>query len=298
MKMVPEFLLDYNSSCMASVFACIFLTCSYVASLYVWRSPKNRDHPSTIKKRFFSVFCMMLLAPFITRNFLSEESSSKGTFFEHMGLRMSGLITATFAPLFLTSVLFLGPLCMQYFSGLLKLYAEPMYWLHNWQDLVWIRNHIMAPLSEEWVFRACMMPLLMECLQPFMAIFTGPLLFGIAHFHHMLEQMKSGYDVRSALFVSSFQFSYTSIFGAYSSYLFLRTGHFVAPLLAHIFCNHMGFPNFSGVLCFPPIERAIIIFSFVLGLVLWCVLLVPITNPDLYDNKIYRDVNFQINLFT
>lgn len=37
----------------------------------------------------------------------------------------------------------------------------------------------MAPLSEEWVFRACMMPLLLQCLEPMTAVFVGPVLFGV-----------------------------------------------------------------------------------------------------------------------
>ncbi|XP_053613495.1 CAAX prenyl protease 2 isoform X1 [Plodia interpunctella] len=231
---------------------------------------------------------MMLFAPFITRLFLTEENLNKGTFFEQMGLRLSGLIMATIFPLFLTVVLFMGPLSMQYLSGLLKLYAEPVYWISNWQDLVWVRNHIMAPLSEEWVFRACMMPLLLQCLDPLTAVFSGPLLFGIAHFHHMLEQIRGGLAIRTALMVSLFQFTYTSLFGAYSAYIFLRTGHFAASLVAHIFCNHMGFPNFSAVIYFPPLQRVLIVFCFLLGLGLWSIMLVPITNPDIYDNRIYR----------
>ena len=42
-------------------------------------------------------------------------------------------------------------------------------------------------------------------------------------------------------------FVYTSLFGAYSSYLFLRPGTVAGPLAAHIFCNAMGLPDFAGV---------------------------------------------------
>ena len=42
------------------------------------------------------------------------------------------------------------------------------------------------------------------------------------------------------------QLTYTSLFGAYSSYLFLRTGFLIGPLLAHVFCNAMGLPDFTG----------------------------------------------------
>ncbi|CAB3249306.1 unnamed protein product [Arctia plantaginis] len=273
--------------CSFSVVACIFLTFSYVSSLYVWRSKLSRDHPSTIKRRFFSVSVMMLLAPFFVQIFFTKETLNKGDLFTQMGLRWSGIILAVIVPLFLTAVLFLGPLIMQFYSGVWKIYTEPVYWFASWQDLVWVRNHVMAPLSEEWVFRACMTPLLLQCLEPMTAVFVGPVLFGIAHFHHMLEQIKAGFAFKTALLVSTFQFTYTSMFGAYSAYLFLRTGHFVAPLVVHMFCNHMGFPNFGEIREFPPLQRLVIAMSFLLGLGLWCLLLVPLTNPELYNNRLH-----------
>ncbi|OWR43981.1 CAAX prenyl protease 2 [Danaus plexippus] len=277
--------LEHNS-CLISGLSCIILTISYVASLYIWRSKFNRDHPSTIKKRFFSVICMMLLAPFFTYYLLDEKILEKASIYEHMGLRISGMLLASTVPLFLTATLFLGPLTMQFFGGTFKLYAEPMYWLSCWQDLVWLRNHIMAPLSEEWVFRSCMMPILCQCLKPYKAVYIAPLFFGVAHFHHLFEQMSRGVPVMSALFVSLFQFSFTTVFGAYSTYLFLRTGHFFAPLIAHIFCNHMGFPNFFEISQYPMMQRIVILVNFVLGLILWSYLLVPLTSPYIYDNRL------------
>ncbi|KAI5633042.1 CAAX protease self-immunity domain-containing protein [Phthorimaea operculella] len=279
--------LLHENTCFSSILACILLTFSYVASLYVWKSSLSRDHPSTIKKRFFSVSCMMLIAPFVTFYFLTEFSLTKGDVYDQLGLRWSGLIQASVLPLLLTAILFLGPLTMQALSGIWKIYAEPVYWLSSWQDLVWVRNHVMAPLSEEWVFRACMMPLLLQCLDPMTAVFVGPVLFGIAHFHHMFEQMKAGYDFKTALMISTFQFTYTSLFGAYSAYLFLRTGHFVAPLVAHMFCNHMGFPNFGEIGEYPWVQRIVIIFNFLLGFSLWCLLLSTATNPEIYENRLH-----------
>ncbi|CAH2094699.1 unnamed protein product [Euphydryas editha] len=272
--------------CIISGLACVFLTFLYVGSLYIWRSNLSRDHPTTIKRRFLSVCCMMLLAPVFTHALLKDEMLQKGDIYEYMGFRMSGMISALFVPLFLTAILFLGPLTMHFIAGTWKLYAEPMYWISSWQDLVWLRNHIMAPLSEEWVFRSCMMPLLLQCLEPFTAVFTGPLLFGIAHFHHVHEMLANGRSLKSALFIALFQFSFTTVFGAYSAYLFLRTGHLFAPVIAHIFCNHLGFPNFFEVFHFPLMQRILIICNFLLGLFLWCYLLVPLTDPYIYDNKL------------
>lgn len=273
--------------CIYSISACVFLTILYVASLYIWNSPFNRDHPSTIKKRFFSVFCMMLVAPLFLKCFLSNSSLERGNFLSQMGLRLPGLIQAIILPLILTAILFLGPMTMHFKSGLWKLYAEPMYWRNGLTDLVWVRNHLAAPISEEWVFRACMMPLLLQCFNPLPAVFLCPLLFGIAHFHHMIECLKSGLDLQTTIIISCFQFSYTTLFGAYSAFLFARTGHFVAPLVAHMFCNHMGFPNISEISLHRRINQIIISACFVLGLILWCLLLTPFTTPSIYYNTLH-----------
>lgn len=146
---------------------------------------------------------------------------------------------------------------------LVLFYTEPMFWFINCQNLMWLRNHVVAPLSEEFTFRACMLPLLLQSFSPMASIFITPMFFGVgkwpwfyqssysmrflykfaAHLHHMIERLRSGMDKRTAVIISFFQFFYTSIFGIYSAYLFVRTGHFVAPFIAHAFCNHMGFPG-------------------------------------------------------
>lgn len=142
-----------RNTCVFSVLACVFLTFSYVASLYVWRSTLHRyllfyfchfcsrtrpselllcrftiniccrDHPSTIKRRFFSVSCMMLVAPFFTQYFFTEQTLAEGDVYQQLGLRWPGAIYASIAPFILTAILFLGPLTMQFFSGIWKLYA-------------------------------------------------------------------------------------------------------------------------------------------------------------------------------
>jgi prenyl protein peptidase len=65
-------------------------------------------------------------------------------------------------------------------------------------------------------------------------------------------------------------------------------GHFIAPVVAHAFCNHMGFPAFREVMAHPNTDtRHKLIASFVIGLVMWMALLYPITSPFLYSNDIY-----------
>lgn len=83
-----------------------------------------------------------------------------------------------------------------------------MYWYSNLTNLIWIRNHVMAPLSEEFTYRSCILPLLLQNFSPFTAILISPLFFGVgekipqikkkkfittnlflAHFHHMWERI-------------------------------------------------------------------------------------------------------------
>jgi prenyl protein peptidase len=45
---------------------------------------------------------------------------------------------------------------------------------------------------------------------------------------------------------SVFQLAYTTLFGAYATFLYLRTGSLLAVVLVHAFCNWMGLPRFWG----------------------------------------------------
>ncbi|XP_063231861.1 CAAX prenyl protease 2 isoform X2 [Bacillus rossius redtenbacheri] len=228
----------------------------------------------------------MLISPVFLYLFLGEKRQNAGL--GHvLGLKATGLVPAVAVSLLLTAVLFLGPLCAQGLAGLRRLCTEPLVQAANLQNLIWLRNHVVAPLSEEFTFRACMLPLLLQCFRPMTAVFVCPLFFGVAHFHHMVERMKNGLDFRRALIVSCFQFMYTTMFGAYSAFLFVRTGHFAAPLTAHIFCNHMGFPDFAEILTYKDPRRACLVCLFVLGLAAWCLLLVPLTNPAWFGNQLH-----------
>lgn len=278
---------DIHLSAFVSVGACFVISVIYVASLYVWQSRHDRDHPSTIKRRFFSVFVVMFIAPVFVMTLTCDAVFQKYTMWEIMGFRTKGLLTAISLPLVLTAILFLGPLSGTLSNGLWRVYSEPMYWLNAVQNLKWLRNHLVAPLSEEFTFRACMLPLLLQTFQPRLAMLITPLLFGLAHLHHIKERLRDGTALKIVLTVSFFQFFYTTIFGIYSAYLFVRTGHFAAPFVAHAFCNHMGFPDFQEILSQPDRRKHIFIGLYVLGLVSWMVLLPTLTTPSWYGNNLF-----------
>ncbi|XP_028659056.1 CAAX prenyl protease 2 [Erpetoichthys calabaricus] len=276
--------------CFASVLSCLLLACSYVGSLYVWRSDLPRDHPAVIKRRFTSVLIVSALSPVFVWTWREYTGIKPGPcLFALMGIRLEGIFFAATLPLLLTMVLFLGPLiqltmdCPWDFIDGLKVYFDPRFWMLCLSDMRWMRNQVVAPLTEELVFRACMLPMLIPCAGLWSSIFTCPLFFGVAHFHHVIELLRFRQGTLSGIFLSAvFQFSYTAVFGAYTAFIFVRTGHLVGPVLCHSFCNYMGFPALSTAL---EHSQRITIFTFyLLGMLLFLVLLFPMTDPTLYGS--------------
>ncbi|XP_019881414.2 CAAX prenyl protease 2 [Aethina tumida] len=281
-RMEQHFNVIFN--CFVSFGLCFFLSLLYIGSLHIWNSQFHRDHPSTIKKRFISVFFMLFIGPYIAYLGLHKEYLEKHSLYEILGLKTKGLCQATVMPLFLTMIFFLGPIVVELHSGLSKLYTEQSYWISNLTNLIWLRNHIVAPLSEEFTYRSCMLPLLLQSFSPTTSVILSPLLFGVAHFHHLHERVKYGLDLKTALMISCFQFVYTTLFGIYSAYLLLRTGHFASVFIVHAFCNHMGFPDVTEVMTYKMKKRIIIIAVYILGVTLWVFLLKPLTEPKWYFN--------------
>jgi len=155
-----------------------------------------------------------------------------------------------------------------------------------WLDLV--AKSRCCPFTEEFAFRACMVPILLGHYSPTGAVIMSPLFFGIAHFHHMIERIRRGQDVKTAFFISSFQFAYTTVFGMYSALLFIRTGHLASCVIVHGFCNFMGFPDLIELLHQEPKKRIVLSGLFCVGLSLFYISLRSATDPGLYNNDIYH----------
>ncbi|KAF2478904.1 hypothetical protein BDY17DRAFT_328413 [Neohortaea acidophila] len=126
-----------------------------------------------------------------------------------------------------------------------------------WDDWVGFRNLVVAPASEELVFRALVIPLFQLAQTGVTRIvFVTPLIFGVAHVHHLVEFIQSRTPPNrripplalclQGVVISLFQFAYTSIFGWFAAFVFLRTGNIWAAIVAHSFCNHMGVPRLWG----------------------------------------------------
>jgi prenyl protein peptidase len=175
-----------------------------------------------------------------------------------------------------------------------------------------IRNLIIAPIVEEIIFRACLLPPLLASshsssssssssdddaiirrgLTPTKACWIAPLFFGVAHLHHFYEKYRQQQTtsisnntrheerkhdlilVRQLLIeLATAQWTYTTLFGAYVSHVFIRTGSIMSVIVAHVICNYMGLPDiefiFSTKSYYLSSYTSIISFMYLLGIVLF-----------------------------
>jgi prenyl protein peptidase len=243
---------------------CAFLfTAFYVAPFYLSPTLRSvslasRDSPSVIRARVRSVTLACLACAVVNVYILAIHGHA--TLLDV--LRLWGVWPISFIDiaklLGLVTVLFAGPL----FKALI---AEG-----EWRDITpsnikaelidsWIgyRNIIVAPLSEELVFRSLVISLyLLAKVSPTRIVFTTPLIFGMAHLHHLAANVRARTPPGrkspplavwlQCIAVSVFQFAYTSLFGFFAAFALLRTGSFYGVVLVHSFCNWMGVPQFWG----------------------------------------------------
>lgn len=281
-----------EDSCFRSIALCLLLAITFIGSLYIWKldgdsaGKLTRNHEAVILRRFISVSIASVfsIGVVIYHNQLTHQQRSV---LDSLGFRLQGSLRAILFPFFLTAVLFSGPILSSVFDGIFVLYFDIRYWIGSIKNALWLRNHVMAPLTEELTFRSCMLPILIPCFGVKGSMLLSPLFFGIGHLHHMMEMLKLGVTLKDAMINSAFQFGYTTIFGIYSSFLFIRTGNFLAPLVAHALCNHMGFPNFAEIFVYRPLYRTLLCITYVAGLVSWYYLLDPLTKPELYSNDVW-----------
>jgi prenyl protein peptidase len=233
-----SFVVDPN----AAVCACIGILVSFVGLLYVSSSGrKDRDSDEAIKARFVSVFAACIVSGLVVWAILPSRS-----FWSEVGVLIPRGLVRALLPVLATLVLFLGPLVQWYLS-------DPDDWSLTQVSrslrrakLIAARNFVVAPICEEWAFRACMCPLLRAAGFSFLqCVVIPPLLFGVAHAHHVVLMLR-GRSLASVVATVVFQVFYTTLFGSMASFFFLVSGSIVGPIISHSFCNMMGFPDMLG----------------------------------------------------
>ncbi|KAH9977809.1 hypothetical protein BGW80DRAFT_1284313 [Lactifluus volemus] len=242
-------------------------------------SERLRDDPAVIKARMLSVFVstmasLCLMHRVIVAGQSQEFDRGWATTTAHLGFYVRG---RDLPACLVTPVLFLGPLYARYLSRNLPFMAR---WTFNKQvtdifNWIFIRNYIVGPISEEVVWRSCLIVAyrLAGASNTLMVFFT-PLSFGSAHLHHIWETYnvhRRSYHqaLRRAILLTLFQFTYTTLFGFHSAFLFIRTKSLLPSVSAHIFCNIMGVPQLQAELRMYPHHRRQIAFAYVAGIVLY-----------------------------
>ncbi|KAI8140799.1 hypothetical protein BJV82DRAFT_671176 [Fennellomyces sp. T-0311] len=280
------------SSFVANV-ACIAFGFIYVAGFYLFRTKQNanlsRNHPVTIKNRIRAVTFASIVTPFLVWLIMLSHPFNH-SILQVLGLRLPSSVSelaALTGPVVLTAVLFLGPLVQLYYEQSLP-YQSNFDFTRDVKSvffsLLGQRNYVVAPITEEFVFRACMIAVLHHAgFSRAYLIFVSPMYFGLAHLHHAWENFHQWGSnkgaLRLVLFSSTFQFCYTTVFGWYVSFVFLRLGSIWPPILCHTFCNIMGFPDVSDIQLQSPARQKVIKCAFAGGVVLFWCLLFPLTSP-------------------
>ncbi|CAL5389280.1 unnamed protein product [Camellia sinensis] len=287
-----------------AVTSCAAMAFFYVAILYsptlILRLPPPISFQSFLIRRFICAAVSSLLSLIFCALILPIRSWDASYLSGVYGIRLDHMWQAVVYPVSLTSLLYAGSLVLKSMSLLNS-------WKEHWNDSeghssncinnalqmvigkmfsivsnvsAW-RNYFVAPLTEELVFRACMIPLLL-CggFKTYGVIFFCPIFFSLAHLNHFLEfYTEQNRSLLKASMVVGLQLGYTVIFGSYASFLFIRTGHLIAPVVAHIFCNFMGLPVLYSR------RNGIVSFAFIVGVAGFLWLLFPATEPDLYNDS-------------
>lgn len=270
-----------NVDILSSVSVCSILSGLFVVSLYVVDLGQSRNHPTTVKRRILAVGVVCFAAPIGLLVYIRArlECISIGSFASLLGLKWAGLTGAVCWPTLLILILYSGPIYQNWVDGRPLLGQSVMV---QRKDIM-LRNYLIAPLAEEWIFRACMLLLLRPAMGEWCAILVCPVFFGMAHVHHLIDwyRINDGTSFKHACLSVAVQIIYTSIFGMFAGFIFVRTNHFTGLVLCHSLCNMMGLPPIEYAFEHP--RKHAILAVYFLGAILFFILLFPLTSPSFYD---------------
>ena len=225
----------------AAYLTAFVIAAAYVASLYLLprRIRKlHRDDSRHIYGRFVAVAVSSIFAVALYARVGDPRCLGVDGVAAALGLRAVGAAAAAARAAACVALLYLGTLAERCALGG---FTMPDFGAREW------RNLVVGPLSEELCFRACVLPLLVEAvIGRWRAVWTSPLVFGLAHVHHAHRRVADdGISLSHALIETAFQLMYTTLFGAFAAYAFFRTHRLSAPVAAHMLCNYLGLPGFE-----------------------------------------------------
>ncbi|KAG6856282.1 hypothetical protein H0H87_005892 [Tephrocybe sp. NHM501043] len=247
------------------------------------RDERWRDDPGVIKARLIAAIIATLISCGLVFSIIWSVVGERpdrvevtlDTMIARLGFKPDRLDLDMILPHLLTPVLFIGPLFGMYLGRSLPFQARYSFQVDvvdKFTTWIGIRNYIVAPITEEIVFRACVIAVYhMSGASAKRMIFLGPLSFGLAHAHHAWDTFnrygRTACAAKRAILMSLFQLAYTTVFGFHCSYMFLRTGSVYPAISAHIFCNIMGLPEIAWELKAYPNRKKAILFAYAAGIV-------------------------------
>ncbi|KAF7329891.1 hypothetical protein MKEN_00252800 [Mycena kentingensis (nom. inval.)] len=253
---------------------------TYVGSIFLvgFIQPGVRDQPHVIRARLGAVTVASVVSCATVHYLVNPH----GNFWDARTLGALGFTLPNNALSYLqTPLLFLGPLYAMYLHN--ELLSGPARFVAKVQSWIGFRNFVWGPITEEIVFRSCVLAALsLAGVARWKMVAFAPLLFGLAHVHHGYAEYKRCGRTKAALkravLMTLFQTAYTSLFGAHASFLFLRTGSILPPLSAHIFCNTMGTPELGAEVRSRPDRKLAIYAAYLMGIGLFAYTIVPWTS--------------------
>ncbi|KAM0745590.1 Abi-domain-containing protein [Meredithblackwellia eburnea MCA 4105] len=301
---------------------CSLSTLSYLGSIYVLKStripspspsstihqeqeqveqeeePVTRNTPRIVKARLKAVSVSTLLSCTLVPLFIPHTRdpqrllSALGLFSQRSPTQLAATLVL---PLALTATLFAGSLLVE---GLQEELPGQRGWSWTrakaavWDSWTGFRTFIIGPLTEELVFRSCIIAISHQArFSVSSIIFLSPIYFGFAHIHHAWEVYIAGGKTKDALVKGvlgcSFQFLYTTLFGWYASFLFMRAGSVIPPFLAHSFCNWMGLPPLVWAWQVFPEWKSVINLTYLTGIAGFVYGFWRWTDPALFGGSIY-----------
>ncbi|CAI5457644.1 unnamed protein product [Closterium sp. Yama58-4] len=244
--------------------------------------PANRDDPRVVRQRITSVLgsCVAsaaIVAGVAKFGLLDNAHAPLPSVPRLLSLQPDYLVSYIFRLLLLTSVA-AASVPHAYKPLVLPLLPSDL--------LFHARNLVVAPLSEEFVFRAALCPLLLAGgFSVTSTVFICPLFFSLAHGHHIWNLVHyHRCSLPQALAMVGFQMAFTWVFGCLAAFIILRTGSLWASVAAHAFCNAMGVPDFQAALTHR--HRYVICSAFVAGVALFAALVNPLTDPPLFNRPV------------
>lgn len=254
----------------SSLYLSILISFLYPASLYVWPNAltSNRQEPATIKRNFISVAVASAISSQVLLWHLQHVDGPQfvNSLWHYLNWKSYDtswhfLYKCLLQPLFYAIILFAVPIYTE-IQSFKQSFVDEFHWssvtfvikttcfvAKQLVELPVIRNLVVAPLTEEFIFRGVILALLLPSWSNTSAIIISSFLFGLMHSHNLLRRLyHTGKVSNQEVVLSLVQCTYTAFFGAYASITYIASGHLITPIALHCFCNFNGLPNFGEII--------------------------------------------------